>query len=169
MNTVQFAELTNVVLDSCCLAEPDTDYCFYDIYPPVLSGPDPPTGVSVDVTGSDTAVVSWTPSMSRMCDVVIGNYNVRYQMSNSNGAYTTVNTSSTSVALRDLVPNAEYTLEVAGINSNGQMSPFSALLQFTVTPAAAPSKIPFPATLSVHRPFNSILLATTIKWSVVNM
>ena len=117
------------------------------------TGPDPPADVSVDVTGSDTAVVSWTPSISRMCDVVIGNYNVRYQLNNSNGAYTTVNTSSTSVTLQDLVPNAEYTVKVAGINSNGQMSPFSALLQFTVTPPAAPSKIPFPATLTVHHTF----------------
>ena len=155
-----------MVLDSCCLAEPDTDYCFYDIYSPVLSGPDPPTGVSVVVTGSDTAVVSWVPSMSRMCDVVIGNYNVRYRMSNSNGAYTTVNTSSTSVALRDLVPNAEYTLEVAAIDSNGQMSPFSALFQFTVTQPAAPSKTRFPATLSVHHTFNSTF--GYYKWSVVN-
>ena len=124
----------------------------YGIYPPGLSGPVAPTGVSVDVTGSDTAVVSWNPSMSRMCDVVIGNYNVRYQLSNSNGDYSTVNTSSTSVILQDLVPNAEYTVEVAGINSNGQMSPFSALM-FTVTPPAAPSKIPFPATLTVHHTF----------------
>ena len=121
------------------------------MYPPVLSGPDPPTGVSVDVTGSDTAVVSWNPSMSRMCDVVIGNYNVRYRMSNSNGGYTTVNTSSTSVTLQDLVPNAKYIVSVAAINSNGQMSPFSALFHFTVAPPAAPSKIPFPATLTVHR------------------
>ena len=133
------------------------------MYPPVLSGPDPPTGVSVDVTGSDTAVVSWNPSMSRMCDVVIGNYNVRYRMSNSNGAYTTVNTSSTSVTLRDLVPNAEYTVEVAAINSNGQMSPFSEVAQFTVTvyltpttPTAAPSEIPFPCS-NIYCPsqFNS--------------
>ena len=125
------------------------------MYPPVLSGPVAPTDLSADVTGNDTAVVSWSPSMSRMCDVVIGNYNVRYRMSNSNGDYTTVNTSSTSVTLRDLVSNAEYTVEVAGIDPNGQMSPFSTLFQFTVTqpPAAAPSKIPFPATLTVHRTF----------------
>ena len=89
--------------------------------------------------------------MSRMCDVVIGKYNVRYQISTSNGDYSTVNT---SVTLRDLVANAEYTVEVAGINSNGQMSPFSALFQFT-QPAAAPSKIPFPATMTVHHTFNS--------------
>ena len=125
----------------------------YGKYPPVLSGPVAPTGVSADVTGSDTAVVSWNPTMSRMCDVVIGNYSVRYQISNSNGDYSTVNTSSTSVTLRDLVPNTEYTVEVAAINSNGQMSPFSTLFQFTVTPPAAPSKIPFPATLTVHHTF----------------
>ena len=136
------------------------------MYPPVLSGPDPPTGVFVDVTGSDTAVVSWNPSISQMCDVLIGNYSVRYRMCNSNGGYSTLNTSSTSVILRDLVPNTEYTVEVAAINSNGQMSPFSALLQFTlwqftVTPPAVPSKIPFPATLSVCRTYQTVLLATT--------
>ena len=125
------------------------------MYPPVLSGLDPPTGVSVDVTGSDTAVVSWNPSMSRMCDVLIENYNVRYRLNSGCGGYSTVNTSSASVALRDLVPNAEYTVSVAGIDSNGQMSPFSALFQFTVTQPAAPSKIPFPATLTVHHTFNN--------------
>ena len=121
--------------------------CFYGVYPPALSDPVAPTGVSVDITGSDTAVVSWVPSMSRTCDVVIGIYNVRYRMSNSNGCYTTVNTSSTSVTLQDIVPNAEYTVEVAAINSNGQMSPFSALFQFT----QPTSKIPFP--LSVCRTY----------------
>ena len=101
--------------------------------------------------------------MSRMCDVVIRKYNVRYQISNSNGDYSTVNT---SVTLQDLVPNAEYTVEVAGMNSNGQMSPFSALFQFTVTPPAAPSKIPFPATLTVHHTFNSTF--GYCKWSMIN-
>ena len=136
------------------------------MYPPVLSGPDPPTGVSVDVTGSGTAVVSWNPSMSRMCDVVIVNYIVRYRMCNSNDAYSTVNTSSTSVTLQDIVPNAEYTVEVVDINSNGQMSPFSALFQFTVTPPAAPSKMPFPATLTVHHTFSSTF--GYYKWAMVN-
>ena len=115
------------------------------MYPPVLSGPNPPTDVSVDVTGSDTAVVSWNPSMSRMCDVLIENYNVRYRLNSGCGYYTTLNTSSASVTLQDLVPNAEYTVEVAAINSNGDMSAFSEVTQFTVTPTtAAPSEIPFP-------------------------
>ena len=119
------------------------------MYPPVLSGPDPPTGVSVDVTGSDTAEVSWAPSMSRMCDILIENYNVRYRLNSGCGTYTTVNTSSTSVTLQNLVPNAEYTVEVAAINSNGDMSAFSEVTQFTVTPTtptAAPSEIPSPCT-----------------------
>ena len=118
------------------------------MYPPVLSGPDPPTGVSVDVTGSDTAEVSWAPSMSRMCDILIENYNVRYRLNSGCGYYTTLNTSSASVTLQDLVPNAEYTVEVAAINSNRDMSSFSDVIQFTVftvTPTtAAPSEIPFP-------------------------
>ena len=119
------------------------------MYTPVLSGPDPPTGVSVDVTGSDTAEVSWNPSMSRMCDVVIENYNVRYRLNSGAGGYTTVNTSSTSVTLQGLVANAEYTVEVAAVNSNGDMSSFSNVTQFTATPTAAPSEIPFPAILTV--------------------
>ena len=131
---------------------------------PVLSDPVAPTRLSADVTGNDTAVVFWAPSMSRMCDVVIGNYSVRYQLRNGTGAYTTVYSSSTTVTLRDLVPNAEYIVEVAGINSNGQMSPFSALFQFTVTPPAAPSKIPFPATLTVHHTFNSTFAIGYYKW-----
>ena len=111
------------------------------MYPPVLSGPDPPTGVSVDVTGSDTAVVSWVPSMSRMCDILIEKYNVRYSLNSGSGGYTTLNTSSTSVTLQGLVPNAEYTVSVAAINSNGDMSAFFEVTQFTVTPTTAPSEM----------------------------
>ena len=115
------------------------------MYPPVLSGPVAPADVSVDVTGSDTAEVSWVPSMSRMCDILIENYNVRYRLNSGCGAYTTLNTSSTSVTLQGLVPNAEYTVEVAGIDSNGDMSAFSEVTLFTVTPTTAtPSEIPFP-------------------------
>ena len=99
----------------------------------IFAGPQPPAGVSVVVTGNDTAVVSWVPSMSRMCDVVIGNYSVRYQLRKGTGAYTTVYSSSTSVTLQDLVPNAEYTVSVAAINSIGNMSAFSAMVQFNVT------------------------------------
>ena len=39
-------------------------------------GPEPPTDVSVAVMDRDTAVVSWTASQSRMCDVAIVNYSV---------------------------------------------------------------------------------------------
>ena len=80
-----------------------------------------------------------------MCDVFSTGYNVRYRLSSSTGNYTTVSTSSstTSVTLRDLAPNAEYDVEVAAIFSNGAMSNFSAVTQFTVTPPeeSEPSKI----------------------------
>ena len=69
-----------------------------------------------------------------VCDVAIRNYSVRYQLRNDTGGIITVYTSCASVILQDLVPNAEYTVEVAGINSNGDMSAFSAIIQFTTTP-----------------------------------
>ena len=78
----------------------------------------------MDGTGCYTAVVSWAPRQT-MCNVVIGNYSVRYQLNNNVGATTTVYSSSTSVTLQDLVPNAEYIVEVAGINSAGVMSAFT--------------------------------------------
>ena len=65
-----------------------------------------------------------------MCNVVIGNYSVRYQLNNSVGATTTVYSSSTSVTLQDLVPNAEYTVSVAAINSAGVMSAFTEAIKF---------------------------------------
>ena len=86
------------------------------------------------MTDNGTAVVFWESQQSRVCDVVIGNYSVRYQLRSGTGAYTTVYTSSASVILQDLVPNAEYTVEVVGINSNGDLSAFSAIIQFTTTP-----------------------------------
>ena len=80
-----------------------------------------------------------------MCDVLPTGYSIRYRLSSSTEDYTTVNTSgsTTSVRLRDLAPNAEYDVEVAAINSNGAISNFSAVVQFTVTPPveAEPSKI----------------------------
>ena len=90
-----------------------------------FSGPEPPTDVSVAVLDRDTAVVSWTASQSRMCDVAIANYSVKYEL-NGTGYYTTVYTSSTSVVLQGLVPNIEYSVSVAATNSNGNMSAFSA-------------------------------------------
>ena len=69
-----------------------------------------------------------------MCDVVVGNYSVKYQLSNATGGYTTVYTPNTNVSLQDLVPNADYIVSVAAINSNGDMSNFSANTPFTTSP-----------------------------------
>ena len=103
-----------------------------------LAAPDPPSGVTV-VTDVESALVSWDATQSWMCDVVIGNYSVRYQLSNGTGAYTTVYSSSTSVTLQDLVPNAEYDVSVAAINSIGNTSAFSAVVQFNVTLSSKPN------------------------------
>ena len=94
------------------------------------AGPGLPTGVSVE-DGAEcyTSVVSWVAPQPR-CGVVVGNYSVRYQQRNRGGGYTTVNTSSTSVTLRGLTPNAEYTVSVAAINSAGEMSSFTEAAQF---------------------------------------
>ena len=100
----------------------------------------PPTGVSVEITGTDTAVVSWNAQQSRMCDVVVGNYSVRYQLTNDTGSSPiTVYTSSTSVTLNGLVPNAVYSVSVATITlGGGGMSALSATTPFTVTATAPP-------------------------------
>ena len=101
--------------------------------------------MSTDVTGSSTVEVSWNPSSSGMCDVLLTGYSIRYRLSGSTGDYTTVNTSgsTTSVTLQDLAPNEEYDVEVAAIFSNGAISHFCAVVQFNVTPPveAEPSKI----------------------------
>ena len=98
-----------------------------------MAGPDPPTGVMVEANGCSSALVAWTPTQSRMCDVRIEGYSVRYRLSNSTGGYATVNSSSASVTLQDLVPNAEYTMDVAAIYSNGEMSTYSAETSLTIT------------------------------------
>ena len=93
-------------------------------------------------TGSGTVEVSWNPSSFGMCDALATNYKIRYRLSGSTGNYTTVNTSGTSVTLVNLVPNTVYDVEVAAIFSNGAISNFSAVAQFTVPPPEAkPSKI----------------------------
>ena len=103
----------------------------------------PPAGVSVDITGPDTAVVSWNAQQSRMCDVVVGNYSVRYQLTNDTGSPPiTVYTSSTSVTLNGLVPNGVYSVSVAATASaigGGGISAFFATTTFTVSATAAPS------------------------------
>ena len=83
----------------------------------------------MDGTGCYTSVVSWAPPQT-MCNIVIGNYSVRYQLNDSVGATTTVYSSSTSVTLQDLVPSAEYTVSVAAINSAGVMSDFTEPIKF---------------------------------------
>ena len=60
-----------------------------------------------------------------MFDDMIMNYSVRYQLTTGTGGSATVYSSSTSVTLQGLVPNAEYTVEVAGINSCGGTSTFA--------------------------------------------
>ena len=106
--------------------------------------PKPPTGVTFTVTGSDTAVVSWTASQS-MCDDVVGNYSVRYRLRSGTGPNTTVYTTKISVTVDDLMPNAEYVVSVAAINSMGDMSAHSVELSFTVSTPATPMSTPTPA------------------------
>ena len=102
--------------------------------------PEPPTDVSVAVIDKDTAVVYWTASQSRLCDVAIVNYSVKYYL-NGTGDYTSLYETSTSVVLQGLVPNAEYSVSVAAINSIGNMSTFSAVTMFhTVIPVVIPGE-----------------------------
>ena len=93
------------------------------------AAPQPPTGVSVvDGAGCYTSVVAWTPQP--VCGFVVGNYSVRYQLRSGAGASTTVYATSTSVTLQDLVPNAEYTVSVAAINSAGELSAYTETTHF---------------------------------------
>ena len=108
---------------------------------PPFTGPELPTGVSVVVTTMNSAVVSWDAQQSSMCNAVIGNYSVRYQLTDCACSNATVYTASTSITLQGLVPNAEYSVSVAAIDSNGGMSVYSAVTQFTVTSAAPPCEI----------------------------
>ena len=88
-------------------------------------------GVSVqDGSACYTSVVSWLPPYP-VCGVafMIGNYSVRYQRMNG-GAFTTVISPSTSVTLQGLMANAEYSVSVAAISSNGNMSAYTGPTQF---------------------------------------
>ena len=107
--------------------------------------PKPPTGVTFTVTCIDSAVVSWTASQS-MCDDVVGNYSVRYRLRDGTGANTTVYTNRPSVILRDLIPDAEYVVSVAAINSRGDMSALSVETPFTVSTPATLTSPPGPTT-----------------------
>ena len=87
--------------------------------------PKPPTDVSFTVLEKDLALVTWAASQS-MCDSVVRNYSVRYTLKGTSISYTTVYTKETRAVLQGLVPNAEYTVSVAAINSLGDMSAHSA-------------------------------------------
>ena len=91
---------------------------------------------------NNTAVVSWTASQSRMCDVVIAKYRVRYKQTNGTGDYSTEYASSTSVTLQSLTQcDTEYSVSVAAINSIGNMSAYSATRNFyTVMPEVTPGE-----------------------------
>ena len=119
---------------NCCFSKPVplTPICC------CFLGPDPPTDVSAVAT-ADTAVVSWTSSFSGTCDQLATQYRIRYKLSTGSGVYHTVTTEGNIVVLLDLIPNAEYNVSVAAINSNGAMSNFSIMAQFKATPAAEAS------------------------------
>ena len=85
----------------------------YALYLPIAvessPGPQPPTGVSVDTLGDESVDVSWDAQQSMQCDVVIGNYSVRYQLRNAfTAGYTAVYTNETHVALQELGPGTNY-------------------------------------------------------------
>ena len=86
----------------------------------------------VVASGCNSAMVSWNAQQSRMCDVVIVSYSVRYRLTGSSGGYDTVSTSSTSATLESLVPNADYDVEVATVDSNAVMSAYSTVTQLSM-------------------------------------
>ena len=78
--------------------------------------------MSATVVGCDSAEVTWMASMSMFGEPIM-NYSVAYQRT-SGGVLTTVNSPSTSATLQGFMPNAEYNVSVAGINSCGGTSPY---------------------------------------------
>ena len=114
MHSLPFPIITHQCTQTKCNAS------IYDCF----AEPKPPTDVSFTVINKDLALVTWAGSQS-MCDSVVRNYSVRYQLKGSSISYTTVYTKGTSVVLQGLGSNAEYTVSVAAINSNGDMSAHS--------------------------------------------
>ena len=103
-------------------------------------GPQPPTGVSVDTLSRESVDVSWDAQQSMQCDIVIGNYSVRYQLRNGcTAGYTAVYTNETHVTLQELEPGPNYRVSVASITSNGEMSVYSDWVNFS-TAMATPSQ-----------------------------
>ena len=96
------------------------------------TAPQPPSGIIVTANGCNYAMVSWNAQQSRMCDAVIVSYHVRYRLTGSSDGYDTVSTSSTIATLGNLVPNAEYDVEVATVNSNAVMSTYSTVTQLSM-------------------------------------
>ena len=118
--------------------------CVCTIYLPFTvdasPGPQPPTGVSVDTLSHESVDVSWDAPQSMQCDVVIGNYSVRYQRRNAiTAGYTAVYSNETHVTLQELEPGTNYRVSVASIGSNGEMSTYSDWVDFT-TAMATPSQ-----------------------------
>ena len=104
------------------------DWMSFTLQPSFAAAPLPPTGVSV-VDGSEcyTSVVSWVAPQSK-CNVVIGNYSVRYRERNGGGGYTTVYADGTSVTLEGITAHVEYEVSVAAISSH--LGAFTEAFQF---------------------------------------
>ena len=100
----------------------------------------------------DTTLVSWDEQQYRMGDIVIENYIVTYQLRNIHCTcgYTTVNTSLTSVTLADLLPNSEYSVSVAAINTNGDLGASSGRIHFP-TDTAKKGEIPWTRCLIMYK------------------
>ena len=97
--------------------------------------PTPPTEVTFTITGTDSAVVSWTASQSQ-CGA-IANYSVTYQLTSCMSCSATVYTTGTSVTLQGLIPNAEYSVVVSATNSRGGASALSIETPFTMSTTSA--------------------------------
>ena len=97
-----------------------------------MAGTGPPT-VIVKAKSCNSANVTWMAPKPRVCVGMISGYNVRYRLNTGNGEHTTVNTSTTSVMLQDLAPNAEYSVEVAVTTSVGTIGPYSSESLLTIT------------------------------------
>ena len=95
--------------------------------------PGPPTIGMVEAKACNSPNVSWKGPEPRVCDGVISGYTVRYRLNTGNGEHTTVNTSTTSVMLQDLAPNAEYSVEVAVTTSVGTIGPYSSKILLNIT------------------------------------